>query len=133
MHYLEPLAAIGVMHTRRQRLLELLGLLGVLQDQGVQVRLAPDLELDLVRLLVLLDPRRCFIELYRSDKRAHSSVLAAPCCSLGRRGNCFLDRQSTGSLVLGPGKLTGSILPPADLDELFVCASVSRDRKAGPR
>ena len=42
--------------TGRQRLLELLGLLGVLQGQGVQVLGASDLELDQRGLLVLLDP-----------------------------------------------------------------------------
>lgn len=39
----------------RQALLELLGLVGVLENQGVEVSLAADLELDL--RLVLLDPR----------------------------------------------------------------------------
>lgn len=42
--------------TGRQRLLELLGLLGILQGQGVQVLRASDLELDQRALLVLLDP-----------------------------------------------------------------------------
>lgn len=45
--------------TRRQGLLELLGLLGVLQGQGVQVLGASDLELDQGVLLVLLDPGGC--------------------------------------------------------------------------
>lgn len=44
-------------HTRRQALLQLLGLLGVLEHQGVEVLLAADLELDVLALLVLLDPR----------------------------------------------------------------------------
>lgn len=35
-------------------MLKLLGLLGVLEDEGVEVALAADLELDLRRLLVLL-------------------------------------------------------------------------------
>lgn len=43
--------------TRRQALLQLLGLLSVLENQGVEVSLAADLELDVVALLVLLDPR----------------------------------------------------------------------------
>jgi hypothetical protein len=47
--------------TGRQRLLELLGLLGVLQGQGVQVLRASDLELDQGALLVLLDPGGCRI------------------------------------------------------------------------
>ena len=41
----------------RKRLLELLGLLGVLQDESVEVPLAADLELDLLGALVLLDAR----------------------------------------------------------------------------
>lgn len=40
-------------------MLELLGLLGVLQGQGVQVLRASDLELDQGALLVLLDPGGC--------------------------------------------------------------------------
>lgn len=42
--------------TRRKRLLQLLGLLGILEDQSVEVLLASDLELDGRGLLVLLDP-----------------------------------------------------------------------------
>jgi hypothetical protein len=37
--------------TRRKRLLELLGLVGVLKDEGVEVSAAADLELDLRRTL----------------------------------------------------------------------------------
>jgi hypothetical protein len=43
--------------TRGKRLLELLGLVGVLEDEGVDVPRAADLELDVVDLLVLLDAR----------------------------------------------------------------------------
>lgn len=46
-------------HTGGQALLELVGLVRVLQDQGVQVALAPDLELGLAGLLALLDPGVC--------------------------------------------------------------------------
>lgn len=46
-------------HTGRKALLELLGLVVVLEHQGVKVLLAADLELDVVGLLVLLDPRGC--------------------------------------------------------------------------
>jgi hypothetical protein len=53
--------------TRGKRLLELLGLVGVLEDEGVDVPRAADLELDVVDLLVLLDARGC-----------HSLVLALP-------------------------------------------------------
>lgn len=47
--------------TRREGLLELLGLVVVLEDEGVQVTLAADLELDLGALAVTLDARGyCF-------------------------------------------------------------------------
>lgn len=49
----------GRRRTGRQALLELLGLVGVLEHQGVEVLLAADLELDVADLLVLLDPRGC--------------------------------------------------------------------------
>lgn len=45
--------------TRGKRLLELLDLIGVLEDKGVELLRASDLELGLVRLLVLLDPGGC--------------------------------------------------------------------------
>lgn len=45
--------------TRGERLLELLGLLGVLEGQGVEVLRASDLELDHSGLLALLDPGGC--------------------------------------------------------------------------
>lgn len=45
--------------TRGQALLQLLSLVGVLQDEGVEVLRASDLELGLRRLLVLLDPGGC--------------------------------------------------------------------------
>jgi hypothetical protein len=51
------LGATVVRHTGRQALLQLLGLVGILEDKGVEVLLAADLELDVVGLLVLLDPR----------------------------------------------------------------------------
>lgn len=41
--------------TRGQTLLELVGLFGVLQDKGVKVAVAADLELGLLVLAVLLD------------------------------------------------------------------------------
>lgn len=44
--------------TRWQGLLELVGLLGVLEDKGVQVTLAADLELDQGGLLAALDASR---------------------------------------------------------------------------
>lgn len=48
------LANIGDGKTRRQALLELLSLVGVLKNEGVYVLRASDLELDVVDLLVLL-------------------------------------------------------------------------------
>lgn len=48
----------GGRHTRWEGLLELIGLLGVLQDEGVQVALAADLELDGRGLLAALDASR---------------------------------------------------------------------------
>lgn len=46
-------------HTRRKRLLELLGLVVVLEDKGVDVTRASDLELDL-GVAGLLDAGSCF-------------------------------------------------------------------------
>ena len=57
--------------TGRQGLLELLGLVRVLEDQGVEEPLAADLELDLLGVLVLLDPGGC-------AKKNHCQNLAAP-------------------------------------------------------
>lgn len=47
----------GSRRTRGKALLQLVGLVAVLEDEGVEVSLAPDLELDVLGLLVLLDPR----------------------------------------------------------------------------
>lgn len=66
-------------HTRRQALLQLLGLVIVLQHQGVEVLLASDLELDVVGLLVLLDPRGC------SHVSRHNSFLPSLILSLESR------------------------------------------------
>jgi hypothetical protein len=49
--------AIGIRHTRGEALPQLLGLVGVLEDQRVEHPVAADLELVLV--LVLLDPGGC--------------------------------------------------------------------------
>jgi hypothetical protein len=48
-----------VYRTRRKGLLELLGLVAVLDNQGVQVARAADLELGQVGALALLDARGC--------------------------------------------------------------------------
>jgi hypothetical protein len=47
---------VGELQVGGKALLELLGLVVVLENQGVEVLLAADLELDVVGLLVLLDP-----------------------------------------------------------------------------
>lgn len=47
--------------TGGKALLQLLGLVGVLENKGVKVLLAADLELDALGLLVLLDARSCKI------------------------------------------------------------------------
>lgn len=48
--------------TRREGSLELLSLVGVLENKGVEVLLAADLELDLLSSLVLLDPGGCWVK-----------------------------------------------------------------------
>ena len=40
-------------------MLELFSFLEILKDEGVEVSLASDLELDLIRFLMFLDARRC--------------------------------------------------------------------------
>ena len=60
--------------TRRQALLQLLGLVRVLEDKGVQVALAADLELDLLRVGVLLDPGG-YIEVSRWSRVCLSQAL----------------------------------------------------------
>ena len=49
-------------HTGRETLLQLLRLLSIFQDERVEISLAPDLELDVVRLAALLYPRSCIEE-----------------------------------------------------------------------
>ena len=49
----------AIMLTWRERLPQLLGLVGVLEDEGVEVGLAADLELGLAGDTVLLDARSC--------------------------------------------------------------------------
>lgn len=83
--------------TGGQRLLELLGLLGVLQGQRVQVLGASDLELDQRGLLVLLDPGGW------RNSRVVRQIFVLSCSRLRRRLR---------------SEHTGGILSPADLDEL---------------
>jgi hypothetical protein len=90
--------------TGGKALLQLLGLVRVLQDKGVQVPLAADLELDLLGVGVLLDPGGC-------NNRALVLVLVSVSDSL------------FGGYIAISSKRTGSILPPADLDELWLIVS----------
>lgn len=53
----------GLDRTRRKALLELVGLVGVLEDKSVQESVAADLELGLAGLAVTLDPGGCIINL----------------------------------------------------------------------
>jgi hypothetical protein len=64
--------------TGRKRLLELLGLVGVLKDEGVEVSAAADLELDLRRTLGgLLFVRKKFPSVPRSVTLAAAAAAAA--------------------------------------------------------
>lgn len=68
------LAHVVKWQTWRQALLKLLGAVGVLEDEGVEVSLASDLELDVVCLLALLDARRC-AELLLANCQTSTSVI----------------------------------------------------------
>lgn len=91
----------GKARTGRERLLELLGLLGVLEGQSVEVLRASDLELDQRGLLVLLDPG------------GWKTRMLGQTTSSSRRTSSKRNRRYR------LGKRTGGILPAADLDELF--------------
>lgn len=54
----------GVRRTRGKALLELVGLVGVLEDKGVQEALTADLELGLLVLTVALDPGGCKFDIH---------------------------------------------------------------------
>ena len=71
------------LRTWGQALLELLGLVGVLQHQGVLVAVASDLELDLVGLSVLLYPRSY------TDESISNSVFIIQVCAF----SCCLSRS----------------------------------------
>lgn len=93
------LFAGGFAHTRGKRLLQLLGLVLVLEDEGVQVTVAADLELDLLGG-GLLDTGSCCFQ---------KSVLA-----------------SIFVISALQGKRTGSVLAAADLDELLDIGDLGR-------
>lgn len=103
--------------TRRQALLELLGLVGVLEHEGVQVALAPDLELGLrrARLAILLYPRRYF-------------DLKSACIYVSQSPLVFLVSLATASYSSEDNRegRTGGILAAADLDEGLDIADFAR-------
>lgn len=110
---------VGEWRTRRKALLELLGLLGILEDKGVDVPGASDLELDVVDLLVLLYAGGCntVSQILSIDSDAcfiQSSLLLS--CWLPHRNNATT--SNTPPTDSG-GERTLSILAPADLDELL--------------
>ena len=93
--------------TRGQTLLELLGLVGVLKDEGVDVGGASDLELDVVDLLVLLYAGGC--NTVSPDLSSHSlprssRLSASPVhwASLRRQisMNCLMSETSEGILTI---------------------------------
>lgn len=110
------------MRTRGQTLLELLGLVGVLKDESVDVGRASDLELDVVDLLVLLYAGGCSsVSIFLCaalpwSKIAFSSFTA-------RTSSSFRDRNL---LRIKIGRRTLSILAPADLDELLNVGNFGR-------
>jgi hypothetical protein len=106
----------GGVRTRRQTLLELLGLVGVLENKGVDALRASDLELDVVDLLVLL--YACGWTQSAPFLHCFSLNPDHLLCTIARSLSCsfsFCDLVEFGMLV---GR-TASILAPADLDELL--------------
>jgi hypothetical protein len=91
-------------HTWGKRLLQLLGLVLVLEDEGVEVAVAADLELDLLGR-GLLDAGSCLL-------RNSKSVF------------WFLSRRSQSPRVVD--KRTGSVLAAADLNELLDVENLGR-------
>ena len=74
--------AVWKERTRGKRLLELLGLVGVLEDESVDVPRAADLELDVVDLLVLLDARGCIVVSFTFNSfNCHASAMHVPYCN----------------------------------------------------
>lgn len=104
--------APSILLTWRERLPQLLGLVGVLENEGVEVGLAADLELGLAGSAALLDARSCgkvgYQRLYIPTLPEH------PQCAIQ-----FLPSYSFHLLCTSErGKLrTGGILSAADLNE----------------
>lgn len=105
-------------HTRRKRLLELLGLLGVLEDESVQVARAADLELGLLGGAALLYPGRCdFLPV---------SACFFYLCFVPQSSDLFLPSVFPGGGGGGGSARTGCILAAADLDELLDVGDLRR-------
>lgn len=109
------------LHTRWERLLQLVGLVGVLEDKGVEALLASDLELGLrdTGALVLL---------YASSWNTHTvSMLSS---FQFRVLDSLSDPPSSVPSTFSHSKLvfrhTASILSPADLDEALDVGDFAR-------
>ena len=76
----------GRWRTRRQALLKLLGLVGVLQDEGVEVLRASDLELGLRGSGVLLDPGGCTAMKERGEEKGFMSENESILLGVGEGG-----------------------------------------------
>jgi hypothetical protein len=118
---IRALEVIDHSHTGRKGLLELVGLVAVLEDKGVELAAAADLELDLL-VGVLLHARSC----WKTQKSAKSSYIspysfiacagfaAIACIPIPAHRTLFLHFQPISRVGC---KRTGSILAAADLDE----------------
>jgi hypothetical protein len=82
--------------TWRETLLQLLGLVGILEDERVDEPLAPDLELDVVRLLVLLYAGGCSL-----SARILYAICVSPIAARGSRksSRCAADHTRTSQTV----------------------------------
>lgn len=121
----------GCNRTGRERLLELLGLVVVLQDKGVQLTGAADLELDLLGVAVLLDAGR-----YNGSKSANALQIdprpsmhpriVSIAWPRPRQSHLFLFHPFPRFLGPESGKRTGSILAAADLNEVLDVGDFAR-------
>lgn len=111
------------LHTRWERLLQLVGLVGVLEDKGVEALLASDLELGLrdTGALVLL---------YASSWNTHTVSMLSLFQSRGLVSLSLSDPPSSVPSTFSRSKLvfrhTASILSPADLDEALDVGDFAR-------
>jgi hypothetical protein len=120
----ERIRALEVMdhsHTGRKGLLELVGLVAVLEDKGVDLAAAADLELDLL-VGVLLHARSCW-KTQKSAKRSYISPYSfTACASFAAIAHIpahptLFPPYSIQPISRVGCKRTGSILAAADLDE----------------